>query len=682
MWKASSINKENDLDPPEEPERPIKPPPAKPKMLIVLPELIEQWAAEINMASQDFTTYIYHGDERQAKSGHHRKIQGKLTRTHDIFNGAERNARVVVITSVITLRARHGPSALKLHRTSRLGHSSVAAQAMLEVNDPNWEYNLEGLFEYVTIDEAHVVKNADTMSHKTVTWLKPHFLLMATATVLSNRIEDFGGYMKLMEPEEDLWTNENLNKWGVEYSVNPYILPDNHPATVLRFTSRAVERWITGDKKDLKTTGVYLEKIWSKVMIRRTYASPNPQFPHLKIASNIAAFHSRRISCMFDEQEWLQYEDFAAEANKKLITVLDNGNVIWNRKWSRRLILLSSWLGFHYVEELFRSESTPVWKSLDQPLYVLIKKLHTAMDNGVNPLFEMPDKDDIVGQVAVICRGSPKLRSLLKMVAELVIVHDKKIIIWCALPATQVFIYIILQALGITASCYSAELSMEERTKVVADFCDPRGAKCFIGGFHVGSTGHNLQACCHHSAMFDAPPNKGSEKQSIGRIRRIGQPYTVENFEFSVVNSFQNRQIRTNILKALPGAMAELTINIRANPSHEDEDEEPVAECEFATWYLHDGILIQAPDPRLENLTLTPLSPHDLVLAILQASRGEHVHIKGDTFDVEDIAEIEPLSDLYEAEPGNGGEGGVNDRIDIPSDDSEDDDDERVFGRE
>lgn len=122
--------------------------------------------------------------------------------------------------------------------------------------------------------------------------------------------------------------------------------------------------------------------------------------------------------------------------------------------------------------------------------------------------------------------------------------------------------------------------------------------------------------------------------------------WRVENFEFSVVNSFQNRQIQTNIVKALPGAMAELTINIRASLSHEDDDKDPVAECEFATWYLHDGVLIQTSDPRLENLILKPLSLYDLVPAVLQVLRGENVRIEGDTFDVEDIAEVKPLSDF------------------------------------
>ena len=46
-----------------------------------------------------------------------------------------------------------------------------------------------------------------------------------------------------------------------------------------------------------------------------------------------------------------------------------------------------------------------------------------------------------------------------------------------------------------------------------------------------------------------------------GRSRRIGQLLTVENFELSVPSSFQDRVFHNTITKALPTAMAELTIN-------------------------------------------------------------------------------------------------------------------------
>ncbi|TGO09118.1 hypothetical protein BTUL_0178g00040 [Botrytis tulipae] len=137
----------------------------------------------------DFQVYIYHGDERQLRSGTHKKIAGKLTRRHPIFNGEEKNSRVIVITTLVTLRNRHGPSALKTFRLTKKNFTDQQAKDHQTINDPEWEFNLAGLFEHLTVDEAHTLKNANTMAHTAVSWLDPRIQILATAIVLSNRID-------------------------------------------------------------------------------------------------------------------------------------------------------------------------------------------------------------------------------------------------------------------------------------------------------------------------------------------------------------------------------------------------------------------------------------------------------------------------------------------------------------
>ncbi|KAF5877049.1 putative dna repair helicase protein [Botrytis fragariae] len=113
------------------PEEPLKPAPPKPKMLDVLPELIEQ-----RRNGSEVSVYIDHGDERKSRPGTHKKIAGKLT-------------LVVVITTLVTLRNRHGSSALK---TFRLAKKSFAGKQA--TNDSQWEFNLAGLLECDIVDEA------------------------------------------------------------------------------------------------------------------------------------------------------------------------------------------------------------------------------------------------------------------------------------------------------------------------------------------------------------------------------------------------------------------------------------------------------------------------------------------------------------------------------------------------
>ncbi|KAF7951603.1 hypothetical protein EAE96_006906 [Botrytis aclada] len=184
-------------------------------------------------------------------------------------------------------------------------------------------------------------------------------------------------------------------------------------------------------------------------MIRRTYASPDHRFPQLKIAENIAALHKRRIFCKFEPEEFKVYQSLSNDSYRKLYMVSDSGVVTWNRK----------------------SEEGPV-----HPLYTLVTKLHEAMDAKHPAPFDLPNEYDIPAQLAIICRGSPKLRSFLRMVAELVVLNRKKIVVWCALPATQLFLHTALKSLGITTACFTSELDLDARNRLVNSFHDVDGA--------------------------------------------------------------------------------------------------------------------------------------------------------------------------------------------------------------
>ncbi|TGO70276.1 hypothetical protein BOTNAR_0002g00600 [Botryotinia narcissicola] len=62
------------------PDLSIRPLSPKPILLIVLSELIEQWATEIKKLSEDFKALIYHGEERTSNFGSHEKVSAKSTK--------------------------------------------------------------------------------------------------------------------------------------------------------------------------------------------------------------------------------------------------------------------------------------------------------------------------------------------------------------------------------------------------------------------------------------------------------------------------------------------------------------------------------------------------------------------------------------------------------------------------
>jgi len=625
----------------------LTPPQAKPFLLIIPAELIYQWAAEIRRFSNKFKPVVYYGDKRTSLKSPISKVDGKLTKASSYFNGESSNASVVIITSLSTMVARHGPTALKSHRIGNLGWSSTAATAAIHEGDPEWEYDLSGCFDIISIDEAHLIKNPDTSGHCTVAWLKGSFHVLATASVLPNSINDFDGFISFVDINRNLWTEENLRAWKVNSSVNPYELPDTHPAAVLCVTTEAVKNFITGDGVS-KNAGFYLSKVWQKCLLRRTYVSKDPTDIRKTIGEALPNLQTRRIVCRFSKDEQKTYDLFSEMPLQKLAHILKNGKLVWNRKHARQLILNSTWTSFHYVGDIVHAGTMKEWKALPNLLFRLTKALHLKQKevHGIAQ-FEMPRQDDIPSQLRIICQGAPKLRHTLRIVGELVVLMKRKVVIWCAIPANQLLLHACLQALRISNACYSSELSHSERSELVNAFTTQQNScHVFVGGFNVGSVELNLQTLCNHCIEFDSPPNKGIQDQAIGRLRRLNQPYTVEKFELSVEQSFQNRQIQNSLRKAIPGALAELSVDVEeTNNRDAEEGDTEKKQYNIGDWYLVDGDLIQGPDPRVNHLPVEQrLKPAQFVEAILDSQRGirEDVdHLLWETEELDDNLNLE-----------------------------------------
>ncbi|KAH8820480.1 hypothetical protein F5884DRAFT_764226 [Xylogone sp. PMI_703] len=89
-------------------------------------ELIKQWCYAIRDCSSIFKPLIYYGAAHASATSSMQKINSILDKRHGIFNTtAEETPKIIIPTSLPTLRARHGPAALKQDRISRLGMSRI-----------------------------------------------------------------------------------------------------------------------------------------------------------------------------------------------------------------------------------------------------------------------------------------------------------------------------------------------------------------------------------------------------------------------------------------------------------------------------------------------------------------------------------------------------------------------------
>jgi SNF2 family DNA or RNA helicase len=140
-----------------------KKPDFKPFLIMVPPNLIEQWAEEIQMIMINLDVYIYYGNIHKQIGNNVGVLKEKLIPRHYLFSKDNpKNARAVILTSYQTLNVRHGPMAVKeFCLKKKLPYN--AANPMI----PSlWSFSLKGYFNIVVFDKAHILRNhASTISY-------------------------------------------------------------------------------------------------------------------------------------------------------------------------------------------------------------------------------------------------------------------------------------------------------------------------------------------------------------------------------------------------------------------------------------------------------------------------------------------------------------------------------------
>jgi hypothetical protein len=80
------------------------------------------------------------------------------------------------------------------------------------------------------------------------------------------------------------------------------------------------------------------------------------------IGQQLPAVYTRRILCRYKEVEQAEYRRISAIPLRKLVWVTAMGRICWNRKFSRKLILFSTWLSWALIEEHFMANDIKVWR--------------------------------------------------------------------------------------------------------------------------------------------------------------------------------------------------------------------------------------------------------------------------------------------------------------------------------
>ncbi|GKZ61541.1 hypothetical protein AnigIFM49718_008260 [Aspergillus niger] len=570
----------------------------KPTLIIVPPHLIEQWASELGNVSNKLKVLIYFGDNR-TQGGSSLFIKGRLSRDHDIFRPDYDGRYTVVLTTYQTLEARHGLSAVSQWHKKKYSSQYKPTDRI----PSDYPYELRKCFDLVVCDEAHYLRNANSGTSLAVHWLRGSFNLLITATPFFNtRNTDFQGYSRLllfdrptppdMRPEELMSQDKYL--LSVDF-FRKYIFPqtiDDH------------------------TSATRMRVLLKHLMIRRSMASAVPIGSERTIGRDIPPVVRKVFEVPFTQEEGDAYNAYW-DKNRKVLTLDTTDPNTPRFKWVmqnlRRLVLGGSWLGFVMLESLvMKIQEKQVVAGEDdiKAFYrTLVKPPETEEEDGLQVAAH---------QLAGMLKGSPKMRLMIEVLRDQVLLRGEKALIWTFFPGEEVYVHATLRAAGFDALMLHSNLDHKERNDMVNNFNTHRDSyMILIMSYLVNSAGLNLQRFCRNVHLFSVALARAIIEQAIGRVNRVGQTQVVQVFDYRVPDTFQISLNNRASQKALPGVLTDMSSSLASLLEPEKDY------VEANKWVLRDGNLmyLEDVDERKKGDITDPDTLLDAIMAELEGAQ-------------------------------------------------------------
>lgn len=610
--------------------------------MIVPSAILIQWANEIQKVTSAFDVRILFGDTKAYKTGTWKNaslITEPLTCHSRMFDGSFENANVLILTTYDTFRSRHGPPAVerwlrKQGRKYPMQYSPSLAAGPCDYKPPGWPGDLEGVFHDVILDEGHTVRNKDSGLSISIRWLRAKFHLIMSGTIFYNSIMDFAGYVDLIVAEEAnrVWDQpDKMRELNVGPDDNPFALEDSHAAAFLRFTRRALDRFVFSNSITVAVASVRLKIIMPSIMVRRTLSSViHVGGKTVVIGARIPPSQTRIVHVQFTDVERNIYDTLVGPHYKGLIMEKDH-KIVLNMAKYRMLTLLTTWLGFEYVESVLTASNlddvlrlfayNTVCQSLGRTVY------HKQYANA-KTWFEAVRKEGekihpSINAVRTLLRGSPKMRAMLPIAIHNCLVRKEKQIIWCNFPASQVHVAAVLKECGIDAQIFHAKLDYRQRDILIHSFTNTDECQILIMSLAVNALGLNLQSRCNIMHFYDLPITKAVMDQAIGRLRRFGQQLVVVVYVYQVSKSWNTRQATAAGQKAVASMICDLNVDMFKMAIQSTED------VRFFNWVIRDGHLHRLGNR--EKPLADDITEDTQILQAIQDSFVEQVGLAADS---------------------------------------------------
>ncbi|KAI4675893.1 uncharacterized protein J4E84_009868 [Alternaria hordeiaustralica] len=645
-------------------------PEARPTLIIMPQNLIAQWLEEICKFTERFRILVYYGPSKKSANPNVYYLKGKgkaarLTRSHDIFNGEECNADTIILTSYSTWAVRHGPKVQwnwlvdKRAKERRISKKEAAAELTSEgvsykSIDVNCPHQMYGMIHRIILDEGHQIRLQSDEIGWAINHLGATYRHILTGTPTFNGLKEYCGLMEFLQ-NPALQDENYLRSLGfvdadfakpaspvfamggtcpldsILIKFNPYTVADDDRRAPLKYCQEAMVKYIFNPivSPTMAEQGSKMSQVLRKIMLRRTHSSEINGVP---LRAALPAVQRLVYDCEFNAAERAFYDAAVAKTSETLFAkTASKKNVEWNTTTYRKLCLLSSWLGFKYLlDDSYKATKLAAKRKKKMTALTILKDMRSGQKRLRVPIDQQIPVDkhtDIETDVQQIlhwhCQGAPKLRKLLGILAEIVVLRQEKVLIWVSNPAQAEWLQQVLLLLKFSAFQLRTDLSQTEQDKILNDFNnDPHLVAVLICSYLVSCSGLNMQTLCRTTIEYEPPPNESIRAQEVGRVKRRGQPSPwIRHITLLTKDTFNSKQDSSMILKNLPNLLTQLDLEVWGPKDQGDEDDEAGSHV-LGDFVLYNDELLPADDKAVEGKNLKVLGPDDLLYHISMLVTG------------------------------------------------------------